>query len=452
MYISTILISLDSFEESVKTPFGRVLLFGKIPTTLPVTTATIDPSVIHDDTSLIPTETPTISPITSTIPPTTHTTHYTSSFIYTDSSNDDTPDTPPSPTHEIPLIKVAPHTGQILPTPFGVCRRRVTIISLEQPIPYGRSYHYHSNGSVHMLTVRKRVGPLPTYRLAVKHSVDYSSSDYFTFDDSSRDSPSDSSSEMPSDSSSDSLSDSSSGHSSSNHSSPALQSIMSSPNHYTSDIEDAFSSNSPDYVLASPDFFPTSPGNTSSDSSVNPSRLIPIASPTPSLFHDDPYMKVIMPPKRTSTSKAPAMTQAAIKKLVADSVSATLEAQAANIANTDNTTGPRKTHVARKCTYKEFMKQADKIAWTEFKRLLTNNYCPRTEVKKMEDEFYNLVLKGNDLKTYIRRFQELALLCPNMVPNSKKLIEVFIKGLPRSIKGNVTASKPQTLEKAITIT
>ncbi|GKE27325.1 reverse transcriptase domain-containing protein [Tanacetum coccineum] len=39
-----------------------------------------------------------------------------------------------------------------------------------------------------------------------------------------------------------------------------------------------------------------------------------------------------------------------------------------------------------------------------------------------------------------------------MIPNSKKLIEVFIRGLPRSIKGNVTASKPQTLEEAITIT
>ncbi|GJY26822.1 reverse transcriptase domain-containing protein [Tanacetum coccineum] len=91
------------------------------------------------------------------------------------------------------------------------------------------------------------------------------------------------------------------------------------------------------------------------------------------------------------------------------------------------------------------------ITWTELKRLLTNKYCPRTEVKKMEDEFYNLVVKGNDLKTYIRRFQELALLCPNMVPNTKKLMEVFISGLPRSIKGNVTASKPQTLEEAINI-
>ncbi|GJV19950.1 reverse transcriptase domain-containing protein [Tanacetum coccineum] len=97
------------------------------------------------------------------------------------------------------------------------------------------------------------------------------------------------------------------------------------------------------------------------------------------------------------------------------------------------------------------IEQANRITWTELKRLLTNKYCPRTEVKKMEDEFYNLVVKGNDLKTYIRRFQELAVLCPNMVPNAEKLMEVFISGLPRSIEGNVTASKPQTLEEAINI-
>ncbi|GKA95001.1 hypothetical protein Tco_0817039, partial [Tanacetum coccineum] len=62
-----------------------------------------------------------------------------------------------------------------------------------------------------------------------------------------------------------------------------------------------------------------------------------------------------MPPKRTSTSEAPAMTQAAIGKLVADSVTAALEAQAANMANTDNTTRPREAPVARQCSYKEFM-------------------------------------------------------------------------------------------------
>nr|GEV77815.1 reverse transcriptase domain-containing protein [Tanacetum cinerariifolium] len=65
-----------------------------------------------------------------------------------------------------------------------------------------------------------------------------------------------------------------------------------------------------------------------------------------------------MPPKRTSTSTAPAMTHAAIRQLVADSVAVTLKAQAATLANTDNTnrnSGPRVTSIAKKCTYKEFM-------------------------------------------------------------------------------------------------
>ncbi|GJU89870.1 reverse transcriptase domain-containing protein [Tanacetum coccineum] len=224
-----------------------------------------------------------------------------------------------------------------------------------------------------------------------------------------------------------------------------------------------------------------------------------------------------MAPKRTSTSAAPPMTQAAIKKLVADSVFAALEAQAATMVNTDNTkrnTGPRETLVVRKCSYNKFMscqpfnfkgtegvvglirwfertemvflrsnctedykvkfatrtlteealswwnsftqpigiEEAYKITWSEFKKLLINKYCPRTEVKKMEDEFYNLTVKGNDLKTYVRRFQELAVLCLTMVPNSEKLMEVFIGELPKSIKGNVTALKPQTLDEAISIT
>nr|GFB43607.1 hypothetical protein [Tanacetum cinerariifolium] len=68
---------------------------------------------------------------------------------------------------------------------------------------------------------------------------------------------------------------------------------MSSPNHPTLDIEDAFSSNFPDYILASPDYVPASLGNTFSESSNDSPGLVPIASLTLSLFHDDPYMKVM---------------------------------------------------------------------------------------------------------------------------------------------------------------
>ncbi|GJR54796.1 reverse transcriptase domain-containing protein [Tanacetum coccineum] len=50
-------------------------------------------------------------------------------------------------------------------------------ITWEQPIPHGRTVPYHLNGSVHMMTARKRVGPLPIHHLAMRHSADHSSSD-----------------------------------------------------------------------------------------------------------------------------------------------------------------------------------------------------------------------------------------------------------------------------------
>ncbi|GKB67066.1 hypothetical protein Tco_0928478 [Tanacetum coccineum] len=68
---------------------------------------------------------------------------------------------------------------------------------------------------------------------------------------------------------------------------------MSSPSHHTSNIEDAFSSYFLDYIPASPNYVSASPGKTYSSSSNNSFGLVPIASPTLSLFHDDPYMKVM---------------------------------------------------------------------------------------------------------------------------------------------------------------
>ncbi|GKA64204.1 hypothetical protein Tco_0763810 [Tanacetum coccineum] len=129
-----------------------------------------------------------------------------------------------------------------------------------------------------------------------------------------------------------------------------------------------------------------------------------------------------MPPKRTSTSEAPTMTQAAIRKLVVDNVSAALEAQAANMANTDNTTRPREAPVARKCSYKEFMscqpinfkealswwnsfcppigdRKAYKITGFEFKKLCIKKYCPRTKGPENGRQIltHPELLTGNDL-------------------------------------------------------
>nr|GEX49077.1 helitron helicase-like domain-containing protein [Tanacetum cinerariifolium] len=158
---------------------------------------------------------------------------------------------------------------------------------------------------------------------------------------------------------------------------------MSSPNHPTSNIEDIFSLNFLDFIPVSPDYVPTSSGKSYSSSS-NSFGVVLITSPSLSLSYNDPYMKVLqafyakespipppnpitpsviltsspMPPKRTSTSEAPTMTQAAIRKLVTDSVATAIEAQTATMANTNNpnrNSELRRTPIARKCTYEKFM-------------------------------------------------------------------------------------------------
>ncbi|GKB96282.1 hypothetical protein Tco_0982419, partial [Tanacetum coccineum] len=237
---------------------------------------------------------------------------------------------------------------------------------------------------------------------------------------------------------------------------------MSSPNHPTFDIEDAFSSNFLDYIPASPNYVPASPGNTYSsfsnnsfESHIPPPTIVPPSSMLSPMFNPQEFFlpEELLPLKKRGRDRSPSSTstipqvfeigessrktslerheeqikeilnhlaklsldriehikekieglkkgrviiqqdfdnleaelreshnqiaklqrkqmgnnskialahfrianleqiikeiQAAIKKLVADSVFAALEAQAANMANTDNTTRSREAHVAR---------------------------------------------------------------------------------------------------------
>nr|GEV28013.1 putative reverse transcriptase domain-containing protein [Tanacetum cinerariifolium] len=183
MAILIISVSSYSSKDSMGTPAGRVILFGTIPTTIPDTTPVIAPPTTQTDTTVIPTETPIIAP---TIPPSPDYTpaspdyspaSETESGLFEDPSSGhipplpavspflsldddttdgDTPDTPPSPTHDTLFTEITASTQRSPVIP----RRRVMIIAHGQPIPHGRPYRYHPNGPVHMMTVRKRVRPL----------------------------------------------------------------------------------------------------------------------------------------------------------------------------------------------------------------------------------------------------------------------------------------------------
>ncbi|GJX99202.1 reverse transcriptase domain-containing protein, partial [Tanacetum coccineum] len=79
---------------------------------------------------------------------------------------------------------------------------------------------------------------------------------------------------------------------------------------------------------------------------------------------------------------------------------------------------------------------------------MTDKYCPRTEIKKLEVELWELKVKGTDVIGYNQRFQELALLCGRMFPEESDKIEKYVGGLPDMIHGSVVASKPKTMQEA----
>ncbi|GJT35109.1 putative reverse transcriptase domain-containing protein [Tanacetum coccineum] len=91
------------------------------------------------------------------------------------------------------------------------------------------------------------------------------------------------------------------------------------------------------------------------------------------------------------------------------------------------------------------------MSWEELMKLMTNVYCPRNEIKKMETELWNLTVKGNDLTVYTQRFQELILFCTRMVPNEEDKVERFIGGLPDNIQGNAILANPARFQDVVRI-
>ncbi|GJZ09432.1 putative reverse transcriptase domain-containing protein [Tanacetum coccineum] len=79
----------------------------------------------------------------------------------------------------------------------------------------------------------------------------------------------------------------------------------------------------------------------------------------------------------------------------------------------------------------------------ELLKLMTELYCPRNEIQKMETELWNLSVKNNDL--------ELTMMCIKMVPEDEDRVEKFIGGLPDNIQVNVISAKPTRLQDVVRI-
>nr|GFC53003.1 hypothetical protein [Tanacetum cinerariifolium] len=91
------------------------------------------------------------------------------------------------------------------------------------------------------------------------------------------------------------------------------------------------------------------------------------------------------------------------------------------------------------------------MSWKTLMKMMTDEYCPRNEIRKLEMELWELKVKGIDLASYTQRFQELALLCGRMFSKESYKVEKYVRGLPDMIHGSVVACKPKTIQEAIKI-
>nr|GFC46006.1 hypothetical protein [Tanacetum cinerariifolium] len=195
-----------------------------------------------------------------------------------------------------------------------------------------------------------------------------------------------------------------------------------------------------------------------------------------------------MAPKRTTRStadqetiNATSVTNAQLQAMIDQGVTAALTARdALRSTNGDDShnsgMGVRRTERAtRECTYTDFLKcqplpfkgtkgVASLSQWCERmesvfhisncaveNQMMTDKYCPRNEIKKLEMELWDLNVKGTDLASYTQRYQELVLLCGRMFSEESDKIKKYIGGLPDMIHGSVVASKPKTMQEAVEI-
>ncbi|GJX42574.1 putative reverse transcriptase domain-containing protein [Tanacetum coccineum] len=198
-----------------------------------------------------------------------------------------------------------------------------------------------------------------------------------------------------------------------------------------------------------------------------------------------------MPPKRRSQTKPqPPLTQEAVNQLVRDGIEAAIRAERERVKEEETRAGgpvggPAAAPMARECTFTGFMKCGP----TQFHRtkgavglchwfekmestFRISEYAERRKVKFATATLHGrgltwwnsqvatlglevangkpwTELRDMNIAAYIERFNESALLCVDDVPNEKKKVELYIKGLPEIIKGKTTSSRPAMLNDVV---
>nr|GEX43080.1 putative reverse transcriptase domain-containing protein [Tanacetum cinerariifolium] len=142
-------------------------------------------------------------------------------------------------------------------------------------------------------------------------------------------------------------------------------------------------------------------------------------------------------PATTTTTTTASVTDAQLEALIEQGVAKALAERDA-----DRNTNGDDNHVLGTC-----VRRTERV--THMKKKMTDKYCPRGEMKKLESELWNLRVKSNDVVSYSQCFQELVLFCVRMFLEEADKIERYVGGLPDVIHRSVVASRPKTTQEAI---
>ncbi|GKF67230.1 hypothetical protein Tco_0196909 [Tanacetum coccineum] len=108
--------------------------------------------------------------------------------------------------------------------------------------------------------------------------------------------------------------------------------------------------------------------------------------------------------------------------MINQGVTAALAARDANTngvdSNHNSRTGARRNERATQ--------NGNCVSHKQLKKKITDKYCPKTEIKKLEVKLWELKVKGTDVIGYNQRFQERALLRGRMFPKESDKIEKYV--------------------------
>ncbi|KAI3808226.1 hypothetical protein L1987_24174 [Smallanthus sonchifolius] len=91
------------------------------------------------------------------------------------------------------------------------------------------------------------------------------------------------------------------------------------------------------------------------------------------------------------------------------------------------------------------------MRWSDLKALVTEKFCPKNEVHKVEREFLTLQAGLMTHRQYTSKYNELARLVPHLVTSEERRIHYYVQGLPPKIRTFVTANTPSTFESVVVL-